>query len=109
MFSETDRTTMMSVHEEDCAIIPTHLTEQNQDNIQWLYEEDKLIAELCKNESHFKYLDGRFRDRLHLDNKIGSLTITNISKIHSGLYELKITKDSNNTKKERFNVTVFGE
>ncbi|XP_056615553.1 uncharacterized protein LOC130430460 [Triplophysa dalaica] len=101
-----DRTTMMSVHEEECAIIPTHLTEQNQDLIEWLYEEDKLIADLYKNQSDVEY-DCRFKDRLHLDNKTGSLTITNISKNHSGLYKLKITKDYNNTKNERFNVTVY--
>ncbi|XP_057181343.1 uncharacterized protein LOC130548521 [Triplophysa rosa] len=100
-----DRPTMMSVHEKECAIIPTNLTEQNEDCIDWLYK-DAVIAELRINQSTIQHYDGRFKDRLQLDNKIGSLTIKNISKIHSGLYKLKITKDYEIIS-ERFNVTVY--
>ncbi|KAL0149428.1 hypothetical protein M9458_055216, partial [Cirrhinus mrigala] len=34
--------------------------------------------------------DGRFRHRLKLDNQTGSLTITNITPEHAGVYELEI-------------------
>lgn len=49
-----------------------------------------------------------FRDRLQLDNKTGSLTITSITTTQNGLYELLIAS-ANKVSNKIFNVNVYGE
>ncbi|KTF93875.1 hypothetical protein cypCar_00048134 [Cyprinus carpio] len=48
-------------------------------------------------------LDGRFRDRLKLDNQTGSLTITDTRTTDSGRYKLQM-----NSVGKCFKITVFG-
>uniref|UniRef100_A0A9J8B374 Ig-like domain-containing protein n=1 Tax=Cyprinus carpio carpio TaxID=630221 RepID=A0A9J8B374_CYPCA len=52
-----------------------------------------------------KVPDGRFRDRLKLDNQTGSLIITDITTQHAGLYELQISGDKLSSK--TFSVSVY--
>uniref|UniRef100_A0A8C1RLT7 Ig-like domain-containing protein n=1 Tax=Cyprinus carpio TaxID=7962 RepID=A0A8C1RLT7_CYPCA len=79
------------------------------DEIIWRFGAEKsLIAKMKKKKqipSTFNGHDGRFRDRLKLDNQTGSLTITNITTEHTGLYELYISgvRESSKT----FNVSVY--
>ncbi|XP_039514862.1 uncharacterized protein LOC120469765 [Pimephales promelas] len=53
------------------------------------------------------FTDGRFRDRLKLDNQTGSLTITNITTDHTGIYKLRITNELLPPSSKTFNVSVY--
>ncbi|KAI7791088.1 hypothetical protein IRJ41_009137 [Triplophysa rosa] len=93
--------------EGDSVILPTNLTEvQYEDHVMWLYE-NRLIAELFENVSAcYDCQDKRFINRLQLDSQTGCLTVTNISKIHTGTIKLLIT-NGKHQECHRFNVTVY--
>uniref|UniRef100_A0A8C2J7A4 Immunoglobulin domain-containing protein n=1 Tax=Cyprinus carpio TaxID=7962 RepID=A0A8C2J7A4_CYPCA len=81
----------------------------DDDQIQWWFvHKSTLIAEIYKRvDSMAVYddvLDGRFRDRLKLDNQTGSLTITNTRIKHVGYYVLQI-----NSVSKSFYLSVYGE
>jgi len=80
---------------------------KDDDVIQWRFE-NTLIAEINVTVDRFAVyddvLDGRFRDRLKLDNQTGSLTITNTTTEDEGEYKLQI-----NGEIKRFDLIVFGE
>lgn len=82
------------------------------DHVLWIWLNSSVcIAQIFNQVISFP--DGKeiFRDRLQLDYKTGSLTITNITTTQNGLYELliiragKLGKVSNKI----FNVNVYGE
>ncbi|XP_026120218.1 uncharacterized protein LOC113099576 [Carassius auratus] len=87
----------ISVKEGDSVTLNSDLTEIDYDRIWWRFE-DSSIAKIYKWENRFSVYedvpDGRFRDRLKLDNQTGSLTITNITTEHAGRYELMINSMS---------------
>ncbi|XP_056095291.1 uncharacterized protein LOC130073741 [Rhinichthys klamathensis goyatoka] len=75
--------------------------------ILWLFgPETTLITGINKRPKgitvYDDVLDGRFRDRLKLDDQTGSLTITNTTTEHTGDYKLQI-----NSVIKRFSLTVF--
>ncbi len=94
--------------EGDSVTLKTNVTEINEgDSIVWKYGAEKSqIARMNKKKQNFSsdVLDGRFRDRLKLNNQTGSLTITNQ---HAGCYELQISAAKRTSK--TFNVSVYGE
>ncbi|XP_067255440.1 uncharacterized protein [Chanodichthys erythropterus] len=103
VFGERKR---VSVTEGDSVTLNSDLTEMKDDAvIQWRFE-NTVIAEINVTADRFTVyddvLDGRFRDRLKLDNQTGSLTITNTTMKHSGDYELH-TK----YKRDHFNLIVI--
>uniref|UniRef100_A0A8C2FHS3 Ig-like domain-containing protein n=1 Tax=Cyprinus carpio TaxID=7962 RepID=A0A8C2FHS3_CYPCA len=84
--------------EGDSVTLNNPLTEiLSDDVILWRLEnENALIAEINKQTDSMTVnddvLDGRFRDRLKLDNQTGSLTIINTTTEHAGLYKLQTNK-----------------
>ncbi|KAL1252097.1 hypothetical protein QQF64_019893, partial [Cirrhinus molitorella] len=102
--------TLMSVKEGDSVSFNSDLTEiMNGDLIQWKFEkQNTLIAEINKRTDSITVyddvLDGRFRDRLKLDNQTGSLTITDTTTEHTGSYKLQI-----NSVRKFFHLTVYAQ
>ncbi|KAL0153110.1 hypothetical protein M9458_051604, partial [Cirrhinus mrigala] len=92
----------------DSVILNSGLTEiMDDDLILWRFGYNKtLIAQIDATTDsmavHDDVLDGRFRDRLKLDDQTGSLTITNITTQHNGHYQLKI-----NSVIKNFSITVY--
>ncbi|KAK9967237.1 hypothetical protein ABG768_001645 [Culter alburnus] len=100
----------VSVMEEDSVTLYNDDTEIRADeDLLWKYgAENSLIAKMKKKNQTFHTFngtDGRFRDRLKLDDQTGSLTITNITTEHAGVYQLEIigVKKSSKT----FSVSVY--
>ncbi|CAM4659290.1 unnamed protein product [Leuciscus chuanchicus] len=76
----------------------------------WMFgDQDNLIAQLTvRSRETFDGADGRFRDRLKLDKKTGSLTITNITAEYIRVYKLPISRGSRGTKYKKFKVMTHG-
>ncbi|XP_048038374.1 uncharacterized protein LOC125263392 isoform X1 [Megalobrama amblycephala] len=100
----------VSVMEGDSVTLYTNLTEIRKDEeILWEHgAENSLIAQISRAAGIFSTSDGpdgRFRDRLKLDNQTGSLTITNTRTEHAGEYQLGI--NGVDLTKKRFSVSVY--
>nr|XP_055072856.1 uncharacterized protein LOC129452839 [Misgurnus anguillicaudatus] len=84
--------------EGNYVILRTHTNIQRNDEIEWRFVTqgfNSRIARLYKAANiisiYDDVLDGRFRDRLQVDNQTGDLTITNITTQHTGSYQMNIT------------------
>jgi len=111
VFAGTDELKSVSVMKGDSVSLNSGLTEiQNGDEIMWTFGPNRsLIARTDGVKNTISDVpDGRFRHRLKLDNKTGSLTIMNITNNHTGVYEVKIS-NSRSSSTHRFTVTVYGE
>ncbi|XP_077081462.1 SLAM family member 9-like [Siphateles boraxobius] len=106
--AETNAIQSVSVMEGDSVTLNTDITEIRND-IMWQFGAEKsLIAKIKikkQNFSTFDVPDGRFRDRLKLDDQTGSLTITNTTTEHTGVYQLQILAAKLLVK--MFNVSVY--
>ncbi|XP_026121104.1 CD48 antigen-like [Carassius auratus] len=105
--------TVLSVMEGDSVTLNTDVTElKKDDQILWSFRfnsSETRIAEIYKQIISIydnKENTERFRDRLKIDEQTGSLTITNINKLHSGLYKLQII--SGQMKYFSFSTAVYG-
>uniref|UniRef100_A0A8C1H8H8 Ig-like domain-containing protein n=1 Tax=Cyprinus carpio carpio TaxID=630221 RepID=A0A8C1H8H8_CYPCA len=106
--AETDET--VSVMEGDSVTLHTNLTEVlNDDTILWLFgRKDSIISQITRKQdltSFFVTDDARFRGRLQVDQKTGTLTIRKTRIKHSGQYKLTVSRKQTTTK--IFNVTVI--
>uniref|UniRef100_A0A8C2CF02 Immunoglobulin domain-containing protein n=1 Tax=Cyprinus carpio TaxID=7962 RepID=A0A8C2CF02_CYPCA len=103
----------LSVTEGDSVTLHIGVTEIHEDDdILWKFGAEKSqIAKIKKKKQNFSIyddvLDGRFRDKLKLDNQTGSLTITNITTQHTGDYQLEMSGAKKSSK--TFSVSVYGE
>ncbi|XP_073718484.1 uncharacterized protein [Misgurnus anguillicaudatus] len=106
-----DELKAMLVKQGASVTLHTHLTEiQKNDVIEWSFgPQGSLIARINGATSEVSInddvLDGRFRDRLQVNDQTGDLTITDTKTKDSGLYQMSI----NTTKECLYNVTVYGE
>ncbi len=98
--------------EGDRVTLQTGVTQISGDElIVWRFgDEGKLIAkaDIEAKSSPLYDTDGRFRDRLELD-QTGSLIITNTRSTDSGFYSVKISSSRTRTVYKRFSVSVSGE
>ncbi len=90
--------------------LPTdRLKIERDDEIQWRFR-DEIIAEVKEGtgETHDGAADGRFRDRLELDDQTGDLTIKSSTAKDEGYYNLNIRSSKGNTDKT-YSVIITGE
>ncbi|XP_048037394.1 SLAM family member 9-like [Megalobrama amblycephala] len=104
--SPAETSEIQSVKEGDSVTLDSNLTEIDDDDlIMWRFE-NTLIAEISVLEDSMTVyddvLDGRFRDRLKMDDQTGSLTITNITTEHDGEYQLQTSSVN-----KRFSLTIY--
>jgi len=97
-YPETDKLNRLFVKEGVTVTLESAVTELHRDDlVQWRFEHEDVLAKINKTSGIFSTFDdvpdGRFRDRLKLDNQTGSLTITHTTTTDSGLYHLEITSD----------------
>ncbi|XP_056614658.1 uncharacterized protein LOC130429855 [Triplophysa dalaica] len=100
----------VSVTEGESVTLYMNITEQQRkEGILWKFGPNKSrIAEIKRDNNAINlnkyFTDGRFNNRLKLD-QTGSLTITNITFTHSGLYQINTDKQYELLK--IFNTTVY--
>ncbi|XP_073669740.1 uncharacterized protein [Paramisgurnus dabryanus] len=104
-----DEVKSVSGMEGDSVTLHTDFTDiQRDEQIQWLFESQKSLIvfidrNLRKTPLYNDTPDGRFKNRLQINNQTGDLTITNITTQHTGLYKMIIFGRGT----YRFNVTVY--
>ncbi|XP_067271059.1 uncharacterized protein [Pseudorasbora parva] len=113
VFTADKERVSVSVMEGDSVTLKANVTTNQQEKIKW-YFNNTLIAHInrslsvictdvqCKEDN----VTERFRGRLKLIHQIGSLTIMNINRTHSGDYTLVIINGSDS--ETIFSVTVHG-
>ncbi|XP_026119860.1 uncharacterized protein LOC113099024 isoform X2 [Carassius auratus] len=85
---------LVSVKEGESVTLDPNLTQIHRDDLMlWRIGHKSILlatVDAETNESSLYDADGRFRDRLKLNNQTGSLTIRNTRTTDSGLYQLQI-------------------
>ncbi|XP_059424840.1 SLAM family member 9-like [Carassius carassius] len=95
--AETNGIQSVYLIEGDCVTLNTDVTEIHEDNdVLWNFgANNSMIAQINKKKQIFStYDDGpneTLKERLKLDKRTASLTITNITTEHAGLYKLQIS------------------
>ncbi|XP_036420134.1 uncharacterized protein LOC118803753 [Colossoma macropomum] len=105
--SVKDEVETVEVTEGVNVTLRTNLTGiKSDDMIRWTFgTTDTRIAQLV-NSGTVSFYNGIFTNRLNLDKQTGSLTISDISFIHSGVYKQQLISEQVSDK--HFSVTVYG-
>ncbi|XP_050951464.1 uncharacterized protein LOC127154103 isoform X1 [Labeo rohita] len=106
---DKDEIKVLSAMKGNSKTLNTETKQKKHDLILWRFgAEGSLIAKGDTEDNRTSYYDGddgRFRGKLELDSKTGSLTITDLETQHAGDFRLKIISDRSILLK-RFIVTV---
>ncbi len=107
---ETDPVEIRELMEGDAVTLDTKcITKlQKDDEIEWKFGSDVIATIKANNPLLYDTDDARFKDKLHINDQTGDLTIRNTRTTHSGFYEVKITNITHTTYR-RFSVTVLGK
>ncbi|KAL1246598.1 hypothetical protein QQF64_034561 [Cirrhinus molitorella] len=107
-FIVTVRFVMMSVIEGQSVTLYPDTEIQKNDLILWMFgDENNRIAQMTgKTRETYEGSDGIFKDRLKLDKRTGSLTISGMKTEHSGLYKVQMSSSSKGTTSQRFKVVI---
>ncbi|KTF80891.1 hypothetical protein cypCar_00041006, partial [Cyprinus carpio] len=107
--ADTNEIQSVSVMEGDSVSLNSDFAEMFNGDITWTFGAEKSLIVKIKIKkqifSTFDGPDGRFRDRLKLDNQTGSLTITDSRTEHTGVYQLQMLAAKLLSK--TFNVSVY--
>nr|XP_055072790.1 uncharacterized protein LOC129452790 [Misgurnus anguillicaudatus] len=103
----------VSVIEGDSVTLHTNTDTQRDDVMDWRFgDQQNLIVRINRAANSLRIyddvLDGRFRDRLQMNNQTGDLIITNITTNHTGNFTLHIIIRGKVTNKT-FNINVSGD
>ncbi|XP_056614013.1 uncharacterized protein LOC130429463 [Triplophysa dalaica] len=103
----TDEKTVLTTKGDSVTLHTDGQTERG-DMILWRFgDEGVLIAKHDKEDNKSPiYYDRGSKDRLQVNNQTGSLTISDVTPSDSGLYQLKISSNSEQTSYKRFIVSV---
>ncbi|XP_062408364.1 uncharacterized protein LOC134099491 [Sardina pilchardus] len=112
VFSDKDTQEHINMKRGDDCTLQTGTVRRSSMIILWSFirpttDNDLHIAQLYKDNAEIMPTD-QFRNRLHLDRHTGSLTVTDIGFMDSGLYKLNIRGGTQNSYKE-FDVIVYGD
>ncbi|XP_016408749.1 uncharacterized protein LOC107740751 [Sinocyclocheilus rhinocerous] len=115
VFGAAEVSVSVSVMKGDSVTLHTTVSElQSDDIIEWMREDNVIIAEVKNNKYEIKnnnptndVPDRSFEGRLELDHKTGSLTIKNITSQHEGIYILDI--GGRHLISKNFSVTVHDD
>ncbi|KAK2907398.1 hypothetical protein Q8A67_006383 [Cirrhinus molitorella] len=95
VFGDKKEMKSLSVMEGESVTLPTDPEMRSNDLILWRFENYK-IAEVNKTSHSVSIyddvLEGRFRGRLTLDDKTGSLTITSATTEQTGVYQIQTNR-----------------
>uniref|UniRef100_A0A9J8D1N6 Ig-like domain-containing protein n=1 Tax=Cyprinus carpio carpio TaxID=630221 RepID=A0A9J8D1N6_CYPCA len=110
VFADSDAVKSVSVMEGDSVSLQTNTELQTDDQITWAFGPSAVFLAQLQKETRIVIThdpDGRFRNRLKVNNQTGSLTITNTRTTHSGLYQIITSSSRSRNTTYKFNVTVF--